>query len=126
MSDVSPPLTIGLPVYNGETHVGIALDDILEQTFGDFELVISDNASTDRTSEICREYAARDPRIRYDRNPHNLGIGPNVNRVFELSQTRYFKWISHDDRHDPTFFSSAASMFSITIPELPLAIARPA
>ena len=103
MLHASPPLTIGLPVYNGEKHVGMALDDIVEQTFGDFELVISDNASTDRTSEICREYVARDPRIRYHRNPHNLGIGPNVNRVFELCGTRYFKWISHDDRHSPTF-----------------------
>ena len=103
MSDASPPLTIGLPVYNGEDHVGVALDDIAAQTFGDFELIISDNASTDRTSEICREYAARDSRIRYTRSSRNLGMGPNVNRVFEFSQTRYFKWVSHDDRHDPAF-----------------------
>lgn len=103
MSDASPQLTIGLPVYNGEDHVGATLDDFVGQTFGDFELIISDNASTDRTSEICRDYAARDPRIRYHRTPHNLGLGPNFNRVFESSDTLYFKWICHDDRHEPTF-----------------------
>ena len=103
MPDASPPLTIGLPVYNGEDHVGATLDDIAGQSFGDFNLVISDNASTDRTSEICRDYAARDSRIRYHRNPRNLGLGPNFNRVFELCDTRYFKWTCHDDRHEPTF-----------------------
>lgn len=103
MPDASPPLTIGLPVYNGEGHVGATLDDIAGQSFGDFNLIISDNASTDRTSEICRDYAARDPRIRYHRNPRNLGLAPNFNRVFELCDTRYFKWICHDDRHASTF-----------------------
>lgn len=103
MSHAKPPLTIGLPVCNGEAYVAEALKDIVEQTFGDFDLVISDNDSTDGTGEICREFAARDPRIRYHRNPRNLGIGPNFNRVFELCQTRYFKWICHDDRHAATF-----------------------
>jgi glycosyltransferase involved in cell wall biosynthesis len=64
-----PRVRIGLPAYNGERHLPAALDSLLAQTYGDFELIISDNASTDRTEEICREYAARDSRIRYHRSP---------------------------------------------------------
>ena len=103
MPDTERPLTLGLFLYNGEDHVGELLDDLLAQTYGDFELIIADNASTDRTGDICRDYASRDPRIRYHCNPRNLGLGPNFNRVFEQSSTRYFKWVCHDDRYAPTF-----------------------
>ncbi len=106
MSNRDPQLSIGLPVYNGETYLPETLDCMLAQTFEDFELVISDNASTDRTSEICQDYAAGDPRVRYCPNEQNLGICPNFNRVFELSRGRYFKWICHDDRYAPTFAES--------------------
>ncbi|MCI0563749.1 MAG: glycosyltransferase, partial [Nitrososphaera sp.] len=68
-----PQVSVGMPVYNGERYVKAALDAVLAQTFRDFELIISDNASTDATGEICREYAARDPRIRYSRNDENIG-----------------------------------------------------
>jgi glycosyltransferase involved in cell wall biosynthesis len=98
-----PRLSIGLPVYNGENYVRECVDSILNQTFEDFELIISDNASTDSTSEICREYAARDSRVRYYRQPTNLGCARNSNFVFAESRGEYFKWISHDDLHAPTF-----------------------
>ncbi|QOV21219.1 glycosyltransferase family 2 protein [Anabaenopsis elenkinii] len=98
-----PKLSIGLPVYNGEKFLKSALDSLLAQTFADFELIISDNASTDQTEAICRAYAAQDQRIRYYRNPINLGCAPNFNRVFDLSVGEYFKWAAYDDLHAPEF-----------------------
>jgi glycosyltransferase involved in cell wall biosynthesis len=86
-----------MPVYNGEQFIKEALDSILRQTYRDFELVISDNASTDSTQEICEVYAAQDQRIRYYRNKQNYGAAENYNRVFKLSTGEYFKWASHDD-----------------------------
>lgn len=98
-----PRVSIGVPVYNGENYLAEALDSLLRQTFDDFELLISDNASTDRTHEICQEYAARDGRVRYVRQVRNVGAGPNHNRVLELSQAPYFKWAAHDDLYAPTY-----------------------
>lgn len=92
-----PHVSIGLPVYNGDRFLKEALDSLLAQTFTDFELIISDNGSTDKTPEICQTYAAQDKRIRYCRNEQNLGAGWNFNRVFELSTGEYFKWACHDD-----------------------------
>jgi glycosyltransferase involved in cell wall biosynthesis len=98
-----PPVSIGLPVYNGEDYIRYALDSILNQTYSDFELIISDNASTDGTEQICRAYADKDKRIRYFRNTTNLGAAGNFNRVFEMSTGKYFKWISHDDVYSPDY-----------------------
>jgi glycosyltransferase involved in cell wall biosynthesis len=95
--------SIGMPVYNGENYLQKALDSILAQTYPHFELIISDNASTDATKEICQSYAARDERIRYCRNEENIGLAPNFNRVFELSTGEYFKWAAHDDIIAPEF-----------------------
>lgn len=92
-----------MPVYNGDLFLKEALDSIVNQTFKDFELIISDNGSTDRTQEICKTYAANDQRIRYYRNEQNLGAGWNFNRVFELSTGEYFKWACHDDLCAPEF-----------------------
>jgi glycosyltransferase involved in cell wall biosynthesis len=100
---VEPRVSIGLPVYNGERYIVEALDSIVSQTFTDFELVISDNASTDATVEICEEYSSRDDRIVLHRNETNRGAAWNYNRVFALSRSEYFKWASHDDRCVPTF-----------------------
>lgn len=97
MSGHKPRVSIALPVFNGERHLAQALDSILQQTFGDFELLICDNASTDRTPDICRQYAARDPRIRYHRHQRNLGAGPNFNYAFNIASGEYFKWAAHDD-----------------------------
>jgi glycosyltransferase involved in cell wall biosynthesis len=96
-------LSIGLPVYNGERYLMQSLDSLLSQTFADFELVVSDNASTDGTQEICREYASRDPRIRYYRSPVNVGAPQNYRCAFERSSGRYFKWHTSDDLVDPQF-----------------------
>jgi len=103
MSNSRTRVSIGLPVYNGENYLEQALDSILAQTYSDFELIISDNASTDRTAQICQSYAAKDSRIRYSRNPQNLGGVPNYNRTFELSSGEYFKWAAHDDVLAPEF-----------------------
>jgi glycosyltransferase involved in cell wall biosynthesis len=93
----APRLTIGLPVYNGEKYLTEALDALLGQSYGDYRLIISDNASTDATAEICQEYLAKDPRITYFRQPVNIGATPNHNWCFEQSDTELFKWASYDD-----------------------------
>jgi glycosyltransferase involved in cell wall biosynthesis len=101
---MSPRLSIGVPVYNGGSLLSEMLDSLVTQTFTDFEIVISDNASTDDTSEIARRFADGDKRIRYHRNEINLGAAPNFNRVFELANnTVYFKWAAHDDLYKPTY-----------------------
>ncbi len=93
----SPKVSVGLAVFNGEPYLDEAIRSILAQTFTDFELIISDNASTDQTEEICRAYAERDPRIRYYRNATNIGGANNENRTFDLSTGSYFRWAAHDD-----------------------------
>lgn len=103
MSKKTPRISIGLPVFNGENYLAETLDSILAQTYSDFELIISDNASTDGTQEICGAYAARDARVRYHRNEENLGAANNFNRVFELSSGEYFKWAAHDDLYAPEY-----------------------
>ena len=98
-----PAVTIGLPVYNGEDYLGEAIDSILAQTFVDFELVISDNGSTDSTERICEEFAARDDRIRYVRTGTNRGGSWNFHRVLELADGAYFRWAAHDDTIRPSY-----------------------
>ncbi len=101
-----PRISIGMPVYNGEPYLRETLDLILAQTFGDFELIISDNASTDRTEQICRAYAARDGRIRYFRNETNIGAAKNYNGAFALSSgAPYFKWAASDDLCAPEYLA---------------------
>lgn len=97
MSSDHPKVSIGLPVFNGENFIREAVDSILSQTFEDFELIISDNASSDGTEAICRDYEARDKRIKYHRNSENLGAAANYTRVFSLASGEYFKWAAHDD-----------------------------
>jgi len=110
LSSDKPRVSIGLPVFNGEKYLEEALDSILAQTYPGFEIVISDNASTDHTPQICRAYAAKDSRIRYYRNQKNLGAAKNYNRVFELSSGEYFKWIAHDDTLAPEFIQKCVSV----------------
>lgn len=95
--NAAPRLTIGLPVYNGEKYVAQSIEALLGQTFEDFEMIISDNASTDATAEICRQYAKQDSRIRYVRQPRNIGSTPNHNFLFEQSRGELFKWGAADD-----------------------------
>ncbi len=98
-----PRVSIGIPVYNAESYLELALQSLLDQTFEDFEILISDNASNDRTAAICRAFAARDRRIRYERAAENMGAARNYNRVFEMSSGAYFKWAAHDDYCAPTY-----------------------
>jgi glycosyltransferase involved in cell wall biosynthesis len=86
MTAKTPKISIGLPVRNGEEYLEESIDSILAQTFTDFELIISDNASTDRTEAICRAYAAKDRRIRYYRNPVNIGGANYGNLTFQLAR----------------------------------------
>lgn len=99
-------------MWNGERYLEGALDAILAQDCGDFELVISDNASEDGTEAICRRYAARDPRIRYERQPANRGGAWNFDRVLQLAAGRFFKWATHDDLIAPTFLSRTLREFA--------------
>ena len=103
--NTKPKVSIGMPVYNGDEYIAEAIDSILGQTFQDFELIISDNASTDRTQEICLEYVQKDARISYHRNEKNLGAAPNYNLVFNLAKGEYFKWAAADDKLAPEFIS---------------------
>ncbi len=93
----APRVSVGLPVYNGKDYLAESLDALLGQDYENFELIISDNASTDGTSDICRSYAEQDSRIRYFRQPHNIGAAPNHNFVFDQSRGELFKWASSDD-----------------------------
>ncbi|WP_088289166.1 glycosyltransferase family 2 protein [Kineosporia sp. A_224] len=97
MTAPAPRLTVGLPVYNGEHYLAQSLEALLGQTFGDFELVVSDNASTDGTAGICHDFADQDRRVRYVRQPQNIGAAPNHNHVVGLARGDLFKWASGDD-----------------------------
>jgi glycosyltransferase involved in cell wall biosynthesis len=97
MSDYRPSVSICLPVYNGENYVRAAIASVLGQNFEDFELIISDNASTDRTQEICQDASRRDRRVRYFRADVNRGLVWNFNRLFELAEGSYLVWLGHDD-----------------------------
>jgi glycosyltransferase involved in cell wall biosynthesis len=92
-----PRLSIGLPVYNGENHLSESLDALLGQSYEDFDLIISDNASTDGTADICRRYGKQDSRIRYIRQPHNIGRVPNHNFLIKQAKGELFKWAACDD-----------------------------
>ncbi|MBD2327264.1 glycosyltransferase [Alkalinema sp. FACHB-956] len=105
MAEALPRVSIGVPVYNGEAFLRDCLDSLLGQTFSDFEIIISDNASTDSTEAICREYAARDARIYYYRNDYNIGPVANFDRVLRLARGEYFKWAAHDDVSAPEWLA---------------------
>ncbi len=100
---MNPKLTVGLPVYNGERHLREAIDSILGQSFGDFRLIVADNASTDETAGIVRDYTAKDSRVLYHRNETNIGLAANFNLVFRMSDTPYFRWATSDDVSLPDF-----------------------
>jgi glycosyltransferase involved in cell wall biosynthesis len=92
-----PKVSIGLPVFNGQNYIAEAIESLLDQSFRNFELIISDNSSNDATASICTEYARHDRRVRYIRNAENIGAAPNYNQVFTLARGIYFKWAAHDD-----------------------------
>jgi hypothetical protein len=98
-------VSVGIPVYNGEKYLAETLDSLLAQSLQEFEIVISDDASTDRTPEICRCYEAKDPRIRYSRNARNIGGAPNFNRVVKLSRAPLFHGGACDAFYEPSFLA---------------------
>jgi glycosyltransferase involved in cell wall biosynthesis len=98
-----PDLTIGFPVYNGGAMLSRALGSLLAQTYRDFVLHISDNASTDNTPAICRTFAAQDGRIIYTRQPRNIGVVKNFRFLLQEAKTPFFMWAAHDDWWHPTF-----------------------
>jgi len=97
-----PGVSVGIPVYNGERYLEVAIRSVLSQTWGDLELVICDNCSTDRTPEICRTYAAQDSRVRYLRNEKNIGAAGNFRRVFRESRAPVYRWLCSDDYIGPS------------------------
>jgi glycosyltransferase involved in cell wall biosynthesis len=98
-----PRVSICLPVYNGERYLHEVLGSIRTQTFEDYELIISDNASADRTQEISLAFSSQDPRVKYFRVDVNQGLAWNWNRAFELATGLYLVWICHDDRMEPDY-----------------------
>ena len=110
----APPLvSIGLPVYNEERYVAETLDSLLAQDYENFEIVISDNASTDRTQEICLAYAARDPRVSYHRRATNGGAPENFNDSFRHSAGEYFTWASGHDRRAPSAIRECVQVLEV-------------
>jgi glycosyltransferase involved in cell wall biosynthesis len=103
MLRTTPTVSIGMPVYNGEKYLGEAIESLLGQTFGDLEIILSDNASSDGTQELCEKYRGLDQRVRYFRNPTNIGAGGNHRQVFRMARGKYFKWQSRDDLCAPSF-----------------------
>jgi glycosyltransferase involved in cell wall biosynthesis len=110
----APRVSIGMPVYNAERFLAGTLDTILAQSFRDFELIISDNGSTDRTARICRDYASRDSRICYFRHEVNRGAAWNFNYVLSLARGEFFKWNSYDDRLASDFLEKCVAVLDRT------------
>lgn len=102
-----PVVSIGLPVYNGGRYLAQALDALLGQTHRSFELILSDNASTDGTEAVCKAYAARDPRIHYVRQAENIGAAKNFEFTIEHARGQFFMWAAHDDLWSPGFIEDA-------------------
>lgn len=102
----APKVTLALPVYNGENFIDRAIQSILGQTFTDFEFIISDNASTDRTRDIIKVYQQQDDRIRLVENAQNIGAAANYNIGFVQARGEYLKWCAHDDEIDPAYVAS--------------------
>ncbi len=105
-----PKVSIAVPAYNCERYLAQSLESLLGQTFGDFELIISDNASTDGTEAICRRYEALDQRVRYVRRTQNIGGPSNFRHVFSLCSGRYHKWSTADDYWHPAFLAEAVAV----------------
>ncbi len=119
----TPRLSIALPVYNGERYLAATIEGLLAQSYTDFELILADNASTDATESICRAFAARDRRVRYDRAERNLGAAWNFNRSFDMARGEYFKWAAHDDLHHPLFLQRCIEVLDAR-PEVVLCFTR--
>lgn len=112
MSSTEPSVSIGLPVRNGERRLAAVVASVLAQHHADLELVISDNASTDGTEALCRELARHDNRIRYHRQPENIGLLNNFVATMRLARGQYFRWISDEDALAPSYLSRCLAAFA--------------
>lgn len=110
MSDTQPLVTIGVPVYNGGTDLAVALGSLVAQDYPAIEILISDNASTDGTSEFCTEFAKKHPHVRYHRNPVNVGPVPNFLGLLDKPRGKYFMWAAHDDIWPAHYVSTLAAL----------------
>jgi glycosyltransferase involved in cell wall biosynthesis len=120
-----PLVSIGLPVHNGAQFLAQAIDSLLAQTYQNFAICISDNASTDDTQQICLAYASRDSRIRYVRNATNLGAFANFKRVLDLATGKYFMWAADHDLWAPGFLTTCVDLLEQN-PEVVLCAPRTA
>lgn len=118
-----PLVSVGMPVYNGQEFLRAAIDSLLTQTFTDFELILCDNASTDATEAICREYVARDTRVQYYRHSENIGASYNYNAVVFPARGSYFKWASSNDICQSTFLERCVAVLEAH-PDVVLAFPR--
>jgi glycosyltransferase involved in cell wall biosynthesis len=118
-----PPVSVGMPVFNGADFLAQALDSILAQTYTEFELIVSDNASTDATPAILRDYAARDARIRYIRQAENIGAARNHSFLAKQARGRLFKWVCADDVLAPTLLADCVKVLQDD-PEVALCCGR--
>lgn len=109
---MQPRVSIGMPAYNAASTVRVAIESLLAQTLGDFELIVSDNASTDETRAVVAELAARDTRISYQRQPVNIGANPNYTSVFHRARGEFFKWASSSDWCAPTLLERCVAALS--------------
>lgn len=115
MEKVEPLVSIGMPLYNAERFLTRAIESLLAQEFGEFELIIADNQSTDRTKQICESYAARDGRIRYVLNDANIGAIGNFNKVLDLAKGKYFMWAAYDDLWEPRFVGAMVELLEANL-----------
>ncbi len=99
--DGFPLVSVGVPVYNGEDDLPQAVESLLAQSYSNLEIIISDNASTDRTQQVSLELAARDRRVRYRRLDRNIGANGNFDSVKDLATGEYFMWTGADDIRPP-------------------------
>jgi glycosyltransferase involved in cell wall biosynthesis len=108
----TPTVSVGMPVYNGARHFAEAIESLLAQTCGDFELIVSDNASTDGTWDLIDAYARQDERVLAVRQQRNIGAPANWNHVARLARGQYFKWASASDVCAPEFLSRCLAAMS--------------
>ncbi len=120
----SARVSIGVPVFNGAVFLASSLESIMSQTFEDMEIVISDNGSTDGTEDICRDFAARDTRVRYLRADTNRGASWNYRNVVQQTSGRYFKWATHDDLLAPTYIERCVEVIDEAPPSVALVYPR--
>jgi glycosyltransferase involved in cell wall biosynthesis len=119
----APLITIGVPAFNSAAHIGLTLEGLLSQSFSDFELIVSDNASTDGTREIVEGYIRRDARVRYERQPFNIGANPNYAVLVTRARGQFFKWSSASDWCAPTFLERCKNEL-VTHEDVVLAVPR--